>query len=157
MFYSGGGGECSLSQANNPKWLIFQAEEIPKATLRTPSETETQSWRAWATGTEGSATKQSLSSMDAREMLWFSAVLWCVYKIKCQSELLTYEQMNCKLSFLAEHTACDIKNWHLRTKGILVSIEHSNAKHRGKVPPFNGHLLLNSKYVPSTQCSTLKT
>lgn len=90
-------------------------------------------WEPGATRTEGSGIAESLSSIDAKEILWFSAFLWYVSKIKLQSELLTYEEMNFKLSFLAELIGYDIKNWLLKTEGILLPIEHSNSKHRRRI------------------------
>lgn len=47
MFYSGGGGECfpSWEKVQNDSFSR-QKTEIPKATLRTPSETEMHVLRA---------------------------------------------------------------------------------------------------------------
>lgn len=41
--------------------------------------------------------------------------------------------MNFKLSFLAELIGYDIKNWFLKTEEMLLSVEHSNSKHRRRI------------------------
>ena len=135
MFYSGGGGERFPSWENNPKWLIFpgRRQKFPKPPSGLHLRQKCMFWEPGATRTEGRGIAESLSSIDAKDMLWFSAFLGCVSKIKPQSELLTYEKMNFKLSFLAEFIGYDIKNWLLRTERILLSREHSNSKHRRKI------------------------
>ena len=86
---------------------------------------------------------------------YFDSPCFCDVFPNKVSEHLTYEIMNVKLSFLTELMACDMTpgNW-----GDLIIHRpfQLKAQKESSIQQPSGCLVLNSKYVPSTEHNTWK-
>lgn len=126
--------------------------EIRKATLGTLSETGAYTCRAWGHQNRRQCRSWVIIFSGCERNALISMFLWCVSKIKPQSELLTYEIINVKLSFLTGIIACDTvpENWG---DLIIHRIFQLKAQKENSVQQSSGCIILNSKCVPSTECN----